>query len=103
MTREGVIPLSSKALNQGVWPTDRDVMLTWFTTTSEEDGFKPADGPVSKLLLMKSSRTCRFYCRTRYGCHGPLMGVILRKLGNGADGKSICNLSRIDFQQLTNS
>ena len=38
MTREGVIPLSSKALNQGVWPTDRDVCLLYTSPSPRDRG-----------------------------------------------------------------
>ena len=90
MTREGVIPLSSKALNQGVWPTDRDVMLTWFTTTSEEDGFKPADeASIETIVDEILAERADFIAERGMGAMGPLMGVILGKLGNGADGKKV--------------
>ena len=37
MTREGLVPLTAKALKQGVWPTEREVMSSWFTATAEEE------------------------------------------------------------------
>ena len=101
MTREGVIPLSSKALNQGVWPTDRDVMLTWFTTTSEEDGFKPADeASIETIVDEILAERADFIAERGMGAMGPLMGVILGKLGNGADGKKV---SAILKERLSNN
>ena len=101
MTREGVIPLSSKALNQGVWPTDRDVMLTWFTTTSEEDGFKPADeASIETIVDEILTERADFIAERGMGAMGPLMGVILGKLGNGADGKKV---SAILKERLSNN
>ncbi len=90
MTREGLIPLSSKALNQNVWPTDRDIMLSWFTTTAEEDGFKPADSASIETIVDEIlAERADFIAERGMGAMGPLMGVILGKLGKGADGKKV--------------
>ena len=95
MTREGLIPLSSKALKQGVWPTERDVMMAWFTTTAEEDGFKPADASSIEAIVDEIlAERADFIAERGMGAMGPLMGVILERLGNGADGKAVSAILR---------
>lgn len=95
MTREGLIPLSSKALKQGVWPTKRDVMIAWFTTTAEEDGFKPADASSIEAIVDEIlAERADFIAERGMGAMGPLMGVILGRLGNGADGKAVSAILR---------
>jgi len=95
MTREGLIPLSSKALKQGVWPTERDVMVAWFTTTAEEDGFKPADASSIEAIVDEIlAERADFIAERGMGAMGPLMGVILERLGNGADGKAVSAILR---------
>jgi len=95
MTREGLIPLSSKALKQGVWPTKRDVMIAWFTTTAEEDGFKPVDASSIEAIVDEIlAERADFIAERGMGAMGPLMGVILGRLGNGADGKAVSAILR---------
>ena len=95
MTREGLIPLCSKALKQGVWPTDRDVMVNWFTVTAEEDGFKPADSSSIEAIVDEIlAERADFIAERGMGAMGPLMGVILGRLGNGADGKAVSAILR---------
>ena len=90
MTREGLIPLTSKALKQGVWPTEREVMSAWFTATAEEDGFKPADASSIEAIVDEIlAERADFIAERGMGAMGPLMGVILGRLGKGADGKKV--------------
>ena len=95
MTREGLIPLSSKALQQGVWPTDKETMVNWFNATAEEDGFKPADASSIEAIVDEIlAERADFIAERGMGAMGPLMGVILGRLGNGADGKAVSAILR---------
>ena len=65
-------------------------MLSWFTTTAEEDGFKPADlASIETIVDEILAERADFIAERGMGAMGPLMGVILGKLGNGADGKKV--------------
>ena len=95
MTREGLIPLSSKALKQKVWPTEREVMINWFTATAVSDGYKPADvSSIESIVDQILTERADFIEERGMGAMGPLMGVILGELGNGADGKAVSAILR---------
>jgi len=95
MTREGLIPLSSKALQQGVWPTDKETMVNWFNAVAEEDGFKPADASSIEAIVDEIlAERVDFIAERGMGAMGPLMGVILDRLGSGADGKAVSAILR---------
>jgi len=95
MTREGLIPLSSKALLQGVWPTDKETMVNWFNAVAEEDGFKPADASSIEAIVDEIlAERVDFIAERGMGAMGPLMGVILERLGSGADGKAVSAILR---------
>ena len=75
-------------------------MLSWFTTTAEEDGFKPADSASIETIVDEIlAERADFIAERGMGAMGPLMGVILGKLGKGADGKKV---SAILKERLSN-
>ena len=90
LTREGLVPLCAKALQQGAWPADSNEIRAWFTVTAEHEGFKPADSSTLEAVIDEVlAEKADFIAERGMGAMGPLMGVILGKLGKGADGKAV--------------
>ena len=90
LTREGLVPLCAKALQQGAWPADANELRAWFTVTAENEGFKPADSSTLEAVIDEVlAEKADFIAERGMGAMGPLMGVILGKLGKGADGKAV--------------
>ncbi len=95
LTREGLVPLCVKALQQGAWPADSDGIRAWLTVTAEHEGFKPADSSTLEAVIDEVlAEKADFIVERGMGAMGPLMGVILGKLGKGADGKAVSAILR---------
>ena len=95
LTREGLAPLCAKALKQGAWPADANEIRAWFTVTAEHEGFKPADSSTLEAVIDEVlAEKANFIAERGMGAMGPLMGVILGKLGKGADGKAVSAILR---------
>jgi glutamyl-tRNA(Gln) amidotransferase subunit E len=85
MTREGVEPLIEEAET-----ADIDALLDWMSSEAEARGFTPAGtGAVEKAVDEVLAERSDFVNERGLNAIGPLMGVVMQKLGGSADGKKV--------------
>ena len=92
ITREGLVPMARSLLIEG--PSYKEAefpeRLKWFSENAEADGYTPADSSavedaVDEILADRAD----FVAERGLGAIGPLMGVVMGKLGGAADGKVV--------------
>jgi glutamyl-tRNA(Gln) amidotransferase subunit E len=96
MTREGVTPLVSEARLE-----DADELIEWMTREASERGFTPADNSavesaVDEVLKERED----FIVERGMASIGPLMGVVMGKLGGSADGKIVSKVLRDKISEM---
>ena len=85
MTREGVEPLIEEAETE-----DIDALLNWMSSEAEARGFTPAGtGAVERAVDEVLAERADFVNERGLDAIGPLMGVVMQKLGGSADGKKV--------------
>ena len=96
ITREGVEPL--------VNDTDTDdipTLLTWMTAEAGSRGYEPADtGAVDAAVAEVLAERADFVAERGMEALGPLMGVVMGKLGGAADGKAVSAALKEQIQRL---
>ena len=91
ITREGIIPLGSKYLST----TDEDFSsfdnkIDWVSKNAEIEGFIPADSSsVEEVINIIIADKSDFIKNKGMAAVGPLMGMVMAKLGGSADGKLV--------------
>jgi glutamyl-tRNA(Gln) amidotransferase subunit E len=91
ITREGIIPLGSKYIST----TDEDVSsfdnkIDWISKNAEIEGFIPADSSsVEEVINIIIADKSDFIKNKGMAAVGPLMGMVMAKLGGSADGKLV--------------
>ena len=91
ITREGIIPLGSKYLST----TDEDFSsfdnkIDWISKNAETEGFIPADSSsVEEVINIIIADKSDFIKNKGMAAVGPLMGMVMAKLGGSADGKLV--------------
>jgi len=95
ITREGVEPLVSDAVTK-----DTPTLLAWMTSEASIRGFEPADtGAVDAAVAEVLDERADFVKERGMAALGPLMGVVMGKLGGAADGKAVSSALKEQIQR----
>ncbi len=104
ITREGLVPMARILLQEGPSHsnTEFDTRLDWFTQRAEAEGLTPADSSaveeaVNDILADRAD----FVKERGLGAVGPLMGMVMGKLGGSADGKLVSQILREKINEIT--
>ncbi len=104
ITREGLVPMARTLLLEGPSHTTTpfEDRLEWFTDRAEQDGYTPADtseveDAVNAVLADRED----FVKERGLGAVGPLMGMVMGKLGGSADGKVVSQILREKIAEMT--
>ena len=90
ITREGIIPLGSKYLLENEMFDTFDKKLSWISKTAEIEGYIPADSSfVEEAVNEIIAEKIDFVNNKGLSSVGPLMGMVMSKLGGTADGKLV--------------
>ncbi len=93
VTRDGLVPLATKMMTSGVWQNsdgDAGKIRTTLSNLAIELGVVPADdSAIDKVVARVLADRADFVAERGMGALGPLMGVVLKELGSGADGKAV--------------
>jgi len=90
ITREGMIPLGSKYLLENEMFDTFDKKLSWISKTAEIEGYIPADSSfVEEAVNEIIAEKIDFVNNKGLSSVGPLMGMVMSKLGGTADGKLV--------------
>ncbi|MDE0574965.1 MAG: Glu-tRNA(Gln) amidotransferase subunit GatE [Candidatus Poseidoniales archaeon] len=96
ITREGVGPLVNDADTD-----DIPILLAWMTSEAASRGFEPADtGAVDAAVAAVLVERADFVAERGMEALGPLMGVVMGKLGGAADGKAVSAALKEQIQRL---
>ena len=96
ITREGVEPLVNDADTD-----DIPILLAWMTSEAASRGFEPADtGAVDAAVAEVLAERADFVAERGMEALGPLMGVVMGKLGGAADGKAVSAALKEQIQRL---
>jgi glutamyl-tRNA(Gln) amidotransferase subunit E len=96
ITREGVEPLVNDAHSE-----DLPTLISWMTAEAASRGFEPADtGAVDAAVAEVLAERADFVAERGMGALGPLMGVVMGKLGGAADGKAVSAALKEQIQRL---
>jgi glutamyl-tRNA(Gln) amidotransferase subunit E len=94
LTREGIVPIGSKYLLS----IEEDFStfhkkITWISKTAAIEGFTPADSSsVEEAIDIIIADKLDFIKDKGMSAVGPLMGMVMAKLGGSADGKLVNSL-----------
>ncbi len=101
VTRDGLIPLCAKALSESAWPHPDGIggpssgALGWLGSAAKSAGLAPADsGAVEAVVDEVLAESVDLIAARGMAAMGPLMGVILGRLGGAADGKAVSAILR---------
>ena len=90
ITREGIIPLGSKYLLENEMFDTFDKKLSWISKTAEIEGYIPADSSFVEVAVNEIiAEKIDFVNNKGLSSVGPLMGMVMSKLGGTADGKLV--------------
>jgi len=90
ITREGMVPLGSKYLLENEMFDTFDKKLSWISKTAEIEGYIPADSSfVEEAVNEIIAEKIDFVNNKGLSSVGPLMGMVMSKLGGTADGKLV--------------
>ncbi len=90
MTREGAETLLAESVEASA-----DELVSWMSSESESRGFLPADTSSIEEAVDAVIREHSDFIEERgMGAVGPLMGMVMQKLGGSADGKAVSNILR---------
>ena len=97
ITREGVAPL----VNDADLHHQTTTLLNWMTSEAVTRGFEPADtGAVDAAVAEVLAERTDFVKERGMAALGPLMGVVMGKLGGAADGKAVSSALKEQIQRL---
>ena len=97
ITREGVEPL----VNDADLHHHTTTLLNWMTSEAVTRGFEPADtGAVDAAVAEVLAERTDFVKERGMAALGPLMGVVMGKLGGAADGKAVSSALKEQIQRL---
>ena len=90
MTREGAETLLAESVEASA-----DELVSWMSSESESRGFLPADTSSIEEAVDAVIREHSDFIEERgMGAVGPLMGMVMQKLGGSADGKAVSKILR---------
>ncbi len=97
VTRDGLASLCAKALSEGAWPHSGGASesIAWLTENALEAGLAPAESSAIEAIVDEVlAESADLVAERGMGAMGPLMGVILKRIGGGADGKAVSAILR---------
>ena len=95
MTRDGM------ALVAEAPASDIPTLLAWMRSEAAARGYEPADtGAVDTAVAEVLAERADFVAERGMGAMGPLMGVVMGKLGGAADGKAVSAALKEQIQRL---
>lgn len=103
ITREGLVPMARALLLEGPSFTNTpfEERLNWFAKRAEEDGLTPADSSaVEDAVNAILAERAEFVAERGLGAIGPLMGMVMGKLGGSADGKVVSQILREKISEI---
>jgi glutamyl-tRNA(Gln) amidotransferase subunit E len=102
ITREGMIPLGSQyILNTDDDFSTFDKKLDWISKTADIEGFTPADSTsVEEAIDAIIADKLDFIKEKGMAAVGPLMGMVMAKLGGSADGKLVNSILLEKIKQI---
>ena len=104
VTRDGLIPLAAKMMTSGDWHSqqdDADAIRSALERRADELGVVPADsGAVEEVVARIIAERADFVAERGMGAMGPLMGIVLKELGGGADGKAVSDALKDAIMKL---
>ena len=90
LTREGAETLLAESSEGPV-----EELVSWMSSESESRGFLPADtSSIEEAVDAVISERSDFIEERGMGAVGPLMGMVMQKLGGSADGKAVSKILR---------
>ena len=109
LTREGIIPVAKDMLNSTIWPIESQInletisdLINEITNRSTAMGYKPASSDELELVVKKVVADRIDFVKERgLGALGPLMGLVMKEFGGGADGKQVSSLLKSEIEDLT--
>ncbi|MED5231600.1 MAG: Glu-tRNA(Gln) amidotransferase subunit GatE [Candidatus Thermoplasmatota archaeon] len=103
ITREGLVPMARNLLIEGPNHAEAEFpeRLKWFREKAESDGYTPADSSavedaVDEILADRAD----FVAERGLGAIGPLMGMVMGKLGGSADGKVVSEILKQKISKI---
>ncbi|DAC44943.1 MAG TPA: Glu-tRNA(Gln) amidotransferase subunit GatE [Candidatus Thalassarchaeaceae archaeon] len=99
ITRDGILPLIKEST--GSKTSD---LIDWMVSEAKSRGFIPADNSdvenaVEEIMIEKAD----FISERGMASVGPLMGLVMQKLGGSADGKIVSQILRDKISSITDS
>ena len=90
LTREGAETLLDESSESSI-----EELVSWMSSESESRGFLPADtSSIEEAVDAVISERSDFIEERGMGAVGPLMGMVMQKLGGSADGKAVSKILR---------
>jgi glutamyl-tRNA(Gln) amidotransferase subunit E len=90
LTREGAETLLMESAEAPL-----EELVSWMSSESESRGFVPADtSSIEEAVDAVLSERADFIEERGMGAVGPLMGMVMQKLGGSADGKAVSQILR---------
>lgn len=100
LTKDGVEILVEAATKSNL--SDGGALIKWITTEAETLDLKPADtGAVEAAVAEVLAERADFVAERGMGALGPLMGVVMGKLGGVADGGAVSAALKQALQKLS--
>jgi len=103
VTRDGLIDLGIDMVIAGGSQIN-DSMINFISNASNKAevlGLKPSDlGSIEEVVIRILKERADFVAERGMGAMGPLMGIVIKELGDGADGKAISNILREKLSKL---
>jgi len=104
VTRDGLVPLATRMMTSGGWKNaagDAAEIRTMLANLADELGVVPADsGAINEVVARVLADRADFVAERGMGALGPLMGVVLKELGSGADGKAVSDALKTAIMKL---
>ena len=98
LTREGVIPICKLAINSNI-PNSN--LVSWMQEKISHLGYSPANADDVEVIIDETINEMNEMVKNRgFGAIGPLMGVVMKKLGGTADGKLVNELLKSKIEDL---
>ena len=98
LTREGVIPISKLAINSNISNSN---LVSWMQKKVSDLGYSPANTDDVEIAIDEAINEMNEMVKDRgFGAIGPLMGVVMKKLGGTADGKLVNKLLKSKIEDL---
>ncbi len=98
LTREGVIPISKLAMNSNIQNPN---LVSWMQEKISDLGYSPANADDVEVIIDETINEMNEMVKDRgFGAIGPLMGVVMKKLGGTADGKLVNKLLKSKIEDL---